>query len=94
MKELKKIIQELWTNLKGKWEKYPLIYPSEKSMQVAWWIWFGKQYGGFEIRRMNPKLGQRWASPYAERKNLVGQRPESNSSVRKLLLIIDKSGVY
>ena len=52
------------------------------------------QYDGYEVGLMNPKLGQRQASPDAELMNFKGQRPESNSSVRKLLLIVYKVGVY
>ena len=54
----------------------------------------GKQHGVCERRRLNPTSGQRCASPDAGRTNPTGQWPGSYSSVRKLLLIIFKSGVY
>ena len=50
----------------------------------------GMQHGGCELRRMNSKLGQWHISTDARRKKLIGQRPESNNSVRKLLLLIYK----
>ena len=43
---------------------------------------------------MNPKLGQQQSSPDTGWKNLIGQRPWSNSSVKNLLLLIYKGGVY
>ena len=52
------------------------------------------QYGGCEVRRMTPKLGQGYASPDAGRKNPTGQRPEWNRLVSKLLLLIYSGGVY
>ena len=43
---------------------------------------------------MNSKLDQWQASPDAGQKNLIGQSSGSNSSVRKLRLLICKAGVY
>ena len=43
---------------------------------------------------MNPKLDQSYASPDAGRKNLISQRSGSNSSVRKLLLLISIGEFY
>ena len=43
----------------------------------------GKQLGGCEVK-MIPKMGQ-WC---AGGKNLIGQQPNSNSSVSKLLVFI------
>ena len=39
---------------------------------------------------VNSKLDQQWASPDTGRKNFIVQRPGLNSSVRKLLLPVDK----
>ena len=54
----------------------------------------GKQHGGCKARRMNPASGQRRAFPDARSTNPTDQRPESNDSVRKLLQLIFKGGVY
>ena len=54
----------------------------------------GKQHGGCEIRRMNPKLGQWGISSDAGRKNFSAQRPELNNSVMTQLLPIHESGIY
>ena len=53
-----------------------------------------KQHGGCEVWRINLASGQRHASPDAEWTNPIGQWPGSNSSTRKLLLLIFKGGVY
>ena len=41
----------------------------------------GKQHGRCEVRWRNPKLDRQRASLDAREKNLIGQWPESNSSV-------------
>ena len=43
---------------------------------------------------MNPKFGQQWASYDAGQKNLRGQLPGWNSSVRKLQQLIYKGVIY
>ena len=53
-----------------------------------------KHHGGCEVRQMNLMLGLQCASPDAGQKNSSGQQLGSKSSVRKLLLLIYKSGVY
>ena len=52
------------------------------------------QHSGCEASQKNPKAGQQHTSPNAGQKNLIGQQPGSNSSIRKLLLLINKGGVY
>ena len=54
----------------------------------------GIQQGRCEAKWMNPKLGWQWASLDAGWKNFINQWSESNSSVRKPLLLIFKSDVY
>ena len=54
----------------------------------------GEHHGGCEVRRMNPKMGQRHASTDAGWNNFIGQQSGSNSSVWKLQLLINKSGIY
>ena len=68
------------------------ITPSEKCIQAFITRSHGKHHE-CEVRRMNPKLGQRQASD-ARRKNLMGKRPGSNSLVRKLLFLIYKGCAY
>ena len=43
---------------------------------------------------MNLKTDQRRASPDVGRKNIIDQRPESNSSVSKHMLFINTGGIY
>ena len=67
-------------------------------MEKILWMHFSrsyrKQHSECEVRRMNPKLGQQWASPDAERKKFIVQWPWLYKSVGKLLTLIDKCGVY
>ena len=51
------------------------------------------QPGRYEARRMNPKAKKMLLSPDVGWRNLVGQWPVSNSSVRKPPLLIYKCGV-
>ena len=52
------------------------------------------QHGGCQVKLIEPKLGQQHTSPDAgEKKNLIGQWPGSNSSVKKLLLLIFKVSI-
>ena len=53
----------------------------------------GKQHVWCEAWWMNIMFGQWCTSPDAGQLNPTGQPPESNSSVRKLLLLIFKSGI-
>ena len=52
----------------------------------------GRQHS--EVKWMNPTSGQRRNSPDAWQKDPICQRPESHSSLWKLLLLIYKVGVY
>ena len=54
----------------------------------------GKQHSECETRRMNSTSNQRRALPDAGRTIPTGQRPGSNNSVRKLMLLIFKAGIY
>ena len=51
-------------------------------------------YTHIQARQMNPATGQQHASPDAGQMNHTGQRPGSYSSVRNLLLLIIKGGIY
>ena len=51
-------------------------------------------HGGCEVMQINPLLGQQHASPDTEWKIPSVQWPESNISVRKLLLLIYKDDIY
>ena len=42
-------------------------------------IQLGKQDGGYDAKRMSPLVRQRYPSPDAGRRNLIGERPKSNS---------------
>ena len=44
-------------------------------------------------KQMNQKTNQQYASPDAGQRNFMGQRTESNSSLRKLLQLIYSRGV-
>ena len=68
--------------------KLRFLYP-QLNPQKSW-----KQHGGCAVRRINRMTSQQRASPDAGWKNPMSQRPGSNSSVRKLLLLIHKFGVY
>ena len=54
----------------------------------------GMLHSGCEPMWKNQKMAQRRTSQEAGRKNITGQRSGSNSSIRKLLLLIFKCGVY
>ena len=54
----------------------------------------GMQHSGCNVRQLNQKVGLQCSLPDDVWRNLIAQQPESNSYVRKLLLLIYKSGIY
>ena len=54
----------------------------------------GMQHGGWEVGQIKWKLGNGALLSDARRRNRINQRPWSNSSARKLLLLICKGYVY
>ena len=80
-----------WTLIKLKLNEYKRsIFLTHKTNFRS----HGKQCGGCEVRRMNPTLDQRSASPDAGRKNPTGQQLGSNGLDGKLLLLIYKGGIF
>ena len=53
-----------------------------------------QKHGGCEVRKMNPKLGQRQTSPDTGQENVKRQWSGSNSSVMQQELLIYKGNVY
>ena len=54
----------------------------------------GMLYGEYEIKQKTLKKDQQRTSSDVERRNLIGQWPGSNSSVRKLLQLIYRGSIY
>ena len=81
-----------WLNLKGYTREgfffFLNIWIHKLNLRSYWTL-----HGECEVRWVNPTSGQWYASSDVGKKNPTSQQPGSNSSVRKLILLIYKGGV-